>query len=623
MISRSGRRILIMLLVATFMIPFAIMTESANAETRWTIPSDATEFNGHYYKVYEITYSWQEAKTYCKSLGGHLMTITSQEEQDLATRLPIKSRTNYWIGATDEKAEGNWKWVTGEKWSFTAWAPNQPDNTQLDTGIDEDYLQLCTDWNARWNDSANVQDDTAGIGFICEWDSQSVSKPTNLKATQPALNQIKLTWKAGNNAKKYDIYRAKGSSGSFIKVGSTKKLYYTDKKVKNGNVYRYRVTAVNGGSSANSAVVYAYPMDKPKSVKATCDGLGTITVTWKKVRRAEKYLVYERRPDDVSFAKVTTVTSNKAEIKMTGGNGKYKYYIYPAVGSFMGLKSNTASVNATATVYRALVIGQTYFWNFSINTLDACKNDMKAMKNMLKNLEGTKYTDIKTLKDAKKSAILDGIDEIFGKADEDDVTLFYYSGHGQGENGTSNGALIGSDGETITPSELRRKLDQYKGKKVIILDSCHSGAMIGRNQNGLNSKGIAKKINASFIQAFSSNNENRASNYLGGSEYFVITACKGRQLSIAFKKYSLFTACFVDGCGWDEINSERTGLNADRNGDGKLTFKEAFIYSRDESNQIESEYNTAHAAAIAAGTEDPIDVDVQVYPTSSEVFFSR
>lgn len=634
MFSKTSKFILIMLLIVVFMIPVVSLADSAETIARASIPSDAVVYNGHSYKLYDIACKWTEAEAKCEKLGGHLVTITSSKEHNFLKKMAGNRLNRYcWIGGY--KSGGQWHWITGEPWNYTAWSDGQPNGSGGgDYALMENWEGIDSPWT--WDDqndtgispssnwtSAPYYQVTSSYFFICEWENPTVSMPTNVKASQPANNQVKLTWNAGNNAKSYAIYRANGSNGAFVKIGTTKKLEYVDKKVKNGNTYKYKIQVINGNATALSSAVNAYPMDKPKSVKATCDGLGKITVTWNKVTGAKKYLVYEQRPKDVSFARVTTVTTEKAEIKMSGGNGKYKYYIIPAVGSFMGLQSNTASVNATATVYRAVVIGQTYSWNPDITTLSACKNDMNAMKNMLKNLERTKYVEIKTLKNAKKSAILSGIDAVFSKADEDDVTLFYYSGHGHGASDSSNGALIGNDGETITPSELRRKLDQYKGKKVIILDSCHSGAMIGRNQYGLSSKGIAKKINASFIQAFSSHNENRASNYLGGSEYFVITACKGRQLSIAFDKYSLFTACFVDGCGWDEINSERTSLNADRNGDGKLTFKEAFIYSRDESNQIESEYNTAHAAAIAAGTEDPIDVDVQVYPTSSEVFFSR
>ena len=47
-----------------------------------TIPSGAGKFNGHYYYVYPngTCSSYSAAAAYCKSLGGHLATITSDSE---------------------------------------------------------------------------------------------------------------------------------------------------------------------------------------------------------------------------------------------------------------------------------------------------------------------------------------------------------------------------------------------------------------------------------------------------------------------------------------------------------------------------------------------------------------
>ena len=73
------------------------------------IPSNSHFINGHYYKMYSMDYTWTEASEYCTAQGGHLMTITSAEEQAILQDLGLKSGTNYWIGGTDSKAEGRWK----------------------------------------------------------------------------------------------------------------------------------------------------------------------------------------------------------------------------------------------------------------------------------------------------------------------------------------------------------------------------------------------------------------------------------------------------------------------------------------------------------------------------------
>ncbi len=126
--------------------------------------SDEGTFGGHRYRYFESDMSWTQARSYCQSLEGHLVTITSAEEQSFITgRWPGK---NGWIGAYGDSS--GYSWVTGEAWDYTNWASNQPDNANGD----EWFVHL---WNGgAWNDLNN--DDSTyhhHHGFFCEWDSQS------------------------------------------------------------------------------------------------------------------------------------------------------------------------------------------------------------------------------------------------------------------------------------------------------------------------------------------------------------------------------------------------------------------------------------------------------------------
>jgi len=74
--------------------------------------------------------------------------------------------------------------------------------------------------------------------------------------------------------------------------------------------------------------------------------------------------------------------------------------------------------------------------------------------------------------------------ETFAGADEKDTALVYLSTHGvltrDGEQPRL--ALLLSDGtyqESLGPERLRAILDRIPGKKILILDACHSGAAIG------------------------------------------------------------------------------------------------------------------------------------------------
>ena len=81
------------------------------------------------------------------------------------------------------------------------------------------------------------------------------------------------------------------------------------------------------------------------------------------------------------------------------------------------------------------------------------------------------------------------VDKAFAGASGEDTALVYLSTHGilrRGEE-PERMTLLLSDGEreeNLTPEELRRILDRVPGEKVLILDACHSGAVIGDGAGG-------------------------------------------------------------------------------------------------------------------------------------------
>lgn len=149
--------------------PMQISLKPQNLE----IPDTAVKFNGHYYQAYDTSMTWYEAKAYCETLGGHLVTITSEAENNFVFDLIVdNSRNYYWIGATDEKIEGQWEWITGETFQYSntsdCWADNAAER--------EDHaaiLRLNLSGNAgEWNDFTGscAYDSTRQFGFVCEWE---------------------------------------------------------------------------------------------------------------------------------------------------------------------------------------------------------------------------------------------------------------------------------------------------------------------------------------------------------------------------------------------------------------------------------------------------------------------
>jgi len=78
------------------------------------------------------------------SLGGHLATINSQEENDLLAG--FLNNQCALIGLNDSAQEGTFAWGTGEPLSYTNWAHYQPNNENGN----QDCVLLCND---GWNDT--------------------------------------------------------------------------------------------------------------------------------------------------------------------------------------------------------------------------------------------------------------------------------------------------------------------------------------------------------------------------------------------------------------------------------------------------------------------------------------
>ena len=142
--------------------------------------ADTVNFNGHSYQRIDTGMTWKEAVEHCESIGGHLATITSGEEQEFVKKL-VKDgiMAQYWLGGTDEAKEGEWVWITGENWTY--WGDTVTFNNYHDN---EHYLQMERHhWGNNsqlgvWNDINNEnyiegEEDffsTKMVGLICEWD---------------------------------------------------------------------------------------------------------------------------------------------------------------------------------------------------------------------------------------------------------------------------------------------------------------------------------------------------------------------------------------------------------------------------------------------------------------------
>ena len=147
-------------------LTYSILTNPLNGTVSITSSLPSTSVSGFTYagsygnSIYFISnnsMSGAVALETCATLGGHLATISSAEENTYLTSL-ISVGT--WIGLNDLAVEGTFVWVTGEPVVYTNWDSGEPNNNGAFGN--EDYVELLT--NGTWNDHQYVASGTVGLG---------------------------------------------------------------------------------------------------------------------------------------------------------------------------------------------------------------------------------------------------------------------------------------------------------------------------------------------------------------------------------------------------------------------------------------------------------------------------
>ena len=168
---------------------FTIEEENNTTTDLTNIPQEASEFNEHFYYVYNLdtVNTWEEAKQYCKDQGGYLATITSPEENEFVYSY-LKNNFGYesaYFGFTDQDEEGNWVWDNGEISSYTNWHSGEPNGENPN----EDFAMFYYKYSdGTWNDGDfEKRTVNSGVVFICEWGEYSIS------TTPPSENPDKPT----------------------------------------------------------------------------------------------------------------------------------------------------------------------------------------------------------------------------------------------------------------------------------------------------------------------------------------------------------------------------------------------------------------------------------------------
>lgn len=120
--------------------------------------------------------SWSEALTYCRSLGGELVKINSEEENEFVLNLvrdQAASVKQVWIGMSWDSTGQDYFWSDGSVPVYENWANGEPNGfsfepcTQMYTAR-ANSLNLPNRASGRWNDIPCSADFKHPSGTVCK-----------------------------------------------------------------------------------------------------------------------------------------------------------------------------------------------------------------------------------------------------------------------------------------------------------------------------------------------------------------------------------------------------------------------------------------------------------------------
>lgn len=131
------------------------------------------EQNGHCYRVNSTLLTFEAAREACRVTGGHLLTVTSPEENDFAHDL---HDGEHWLGAYDGLSDttagvGSYAWVNDEAWDYADWRDGQP-NAYETNCPEEGNPAKCFEHCAYQDDPGDWVDRSCWhtVASICEWE---------------------------------------------------------------------------------------------------------------------------------------------------------------------------------------------------------------------------------------------------------------------------------------------------------------------------------------------------------------------------------------------------------------------------------------------------------------------
>ena len=174
--------------------------------------------------------------------------------------------------------------------------------------------------------------------------SDNTATDSRISSVTTASGALKISWDDDSFSfynKTYSIYKARKGDTSFVKVKTIKNTYsheWTDKDVTIGSTYYYMIVCGEGsGSEVIPATEILCTLGQTTITHKTSTPTN-MKISWKKVAKAEGYIVYLRKPGKTEFKYFKKIKGNKRTFNLKVSNGKQYGIKIIAYGTVNGLK---------------------------------------------------------------------------------------------------------------------------------------------------------------------------------------------------------------------------------------------------------------------------------------------
>lgn len=182
--------------------------------------------------------------------------------------------------------------------------------------------------------------------------------------TSDSKNQVTLGWKKVSKAQGYDIYRSDESNSGFEKIASISSgstLTYTDKGVKSGNTYYYKIAATykikgSAGRGSYSKVTEVAVLKQGSISSITLGDNNVLNISWNSVANASGYELAGAVSEKGTYTTLQTsdATSFTHSNLVQGTTYYYKVRAYKDLSNGIRMYGPWSAVKAKAAAHEIM-----------------------------------------------------------------------------------------------------------------------------------------------------------------------------------------------------------------------------------------------------------------------------